>query len=272
MRSNKLFVFDIETVPDTDVLHALTGSVTDDLQQKRKELEEYHAAMSNGNTFPRQPFHKVVSISILIVDIGRVGNYEFYDNLKLGTISNTKLDEKTMVENFFNYICSSLPKIVSYNGKTFDMPVLKYRAMKYGLSLENLFKSGDKWSNYHQKYSKDWHCDLLDVFSDYGASAKCKMNEICSITGLPGKIGVDGSHVAELYDQGKLKEIDDYCETDVANTYLLYLNYCLLSGIINKSIFIDLNNRFKDYLIGENKNNYNEFIDEWKKVDTRGIF
>jgi predicted PolB exonuclease-like 3'-5' exonuclease len=271
-RTNKLFVFDIETVPDTDGLYSLTGSTANDLQQKRKELEEYHIAISNGNSFLRQPFHKVVSISILIADVVKVGNYELYDNLKLGTISNMKFDEKTMVENFFNYVCNFLPKIVSYNGKTFDMPVLKYRALKYGLPLENLFKSGDKWSNYHQKYSKDWHCDLLDVFSDYGASAKCKMNEICSIAGLPGKIGVDGSKVTDLYDKGKLKEIDDYCETDVANTYLLYLNYCLLSGIINKDIFMDLNNKFKNYLLKEDKNNYKEFIEEWKKVDTRGIF
>jgi predicted PolB exonuclease-like 3'-5' exonuclease len=268
----KLFVFDIETVPDTDVLHSLTGSTTSDLQQKRKELEEYHMSISNGNPFPRQPFHRVVSISILVGDITNVGIYEYYDNLKLGTISNLKLSEGEMVERFFDYVCKFLPKIVSYNGKTFDMPVLKYRAMKYGLPLENLFKAGDKWSNYHQKYSKDWHCDLLEVFSDYGASAKCKMNEICAITGLPGKIGVDGSHVAELYDQNRLKEIDDYCETDVANTYLLYLNYCLLSGIISKDIYLDLNKKFRDYLIKEDKNNYREFVDEWKKVDTRGIF
>jgi predicted PolB exonuclease-like 3'-5' exonuclease len=268
----KLFVFDIETVPDTDILYNLTGSTTEELQKKRKELEEYHMSIANGNSFPRQPFHKVVSISILIADIIKIGNYEHYDNLKLGTISNTKLDEKAMVEKFFDYVCKYIPKIVSYNGKTFDMPVLKYRAMKYGMSLENLFKAGDKWNSYHQKFSKDWHCDLLEVFSDFGVSARCKMNEICAITGLPGKIGVDGSHVSELYDEGKLKEIDDYCETDVANTYLLYLNYCLLSGIINGDIFMDLNKKFKNYLIAENKNNYGEFLREWKKFDTRGIF
>jgi predicted PolB exonuclease-like 3'-5' exonuclease len=98
------------------------------------------------------------------------------------------------------------------------------------------------------------------------------MNEICAITGLPGKIGIDGSHVAELYDQGKLKEIDDYCETDVANTYLLYLNYCLLSGIISRDIFMDLNRKFMNYLREGNKDSYNEFLEQWEISDTRGIF
>jgi predicted PolB exonuclease-like 3'-5' exonuclease len=269
---NKLFVFDIETIPDTDVLYNLTGSETTDLEQKRKELEEYHINVSGGNPFPRQPFHRVVSISILIADIVKKDGYDYYEKLKLGTISSINSDEKSVISKFFAYICEHLPKMVSYNGKSFDMSVLKYRAMKHGLSLENIFKSGDKWNNYHQKYSKDWHCDLLEVFSDYGTSAKCKMNEICALVGLPGKMGVDGSHVTELYDKNKLDEIDAYCETDVANTYLLYLNYCLLSGIISESGFINLNKDFKKYLEDENKDNYREFLSEWKKVDIRGIF
>ncbi|MDR0571250.1 MAG: 3'-5' exonuclease [Rickettsiales bacterium] len=269
---NRLFVFDIETVPDTDVLYSLTGSMTQDIQEKRKEMEKYHIEISGGNPFPRQPFHKVVSISMLIANITKKGDYDFYDNFKLGAISSTKFDEREMVERFFEYVCSYLPKIVSYNGKGFDIPVLKYRAIKYGISLENLFKAGDKWSNYHQKYAKDWHCDLLDVFSDYGLSSKCKMHEICAIAGLPGKIGVDGSQVTELYDNNRLEEIDDYCETDVANTYLLYLNYCLISGIISKEIFIELNKNFIEFLTKEDKNNYKEFLAAWKKVDQRGLF
>ena len=43
--------------------------------------------------------------------------------------------------------------------------------------------------------------------------------------GFPGKFGVDGSKVTEMYDAGKLNEIRDYCETDVLNTYLVYLRY-----------------------------------------------
>jgi predicted PolB exonuclease-like 3'-5' exonuclease len=269
---NRLFVFDIETIPDTDVLHSLTGSTTEDIREKRVELERYHIEISGGNPFPRQPFHRIVSVSMLIANITKRGDYDFYDNLKLGAISGVKFSEKEIVERFFEYICSYLPKIVSYNGKGFDMPVLKYRAMKYGISLENLFKAGDKWSNYHQKYAKDWHCDLLEVFSDYGLSAKCKMNEICAIVGLPGKMGVDGSDVTKLYDEDKLREIDDYCETDVANTYLLYLNYCLMSGVISKEIFIELNKNFIEFLHKEDKDSCKEFITEWKKVDQRGLF
>ena len=273
---NKLFVFDIETVPDTDVLKELTGSSTTDETEKRKELEQYSAEVSAGNTFPRQPFHRVVSVSILLADIKQYDGYDLYSNLKLGTISSVDCSEEKIVEKFFDYICKYTPKIVSYNGKTFDLPVMKYRAMKYGISAENLFKAGDKWNNYSQKYGKDWHCDLLDVLSDFGASAICKMSEVCAILGIPGKIGVDGSKVADMYDAKKFKEIDDYCETDVLNTYLIYLNYCLLSGIITKDIFEKMNKDLIEFLQMEiknkNKGNYSEFLQEWQKTDTRNLF
>lgn len=268
---DKLFVFDIETIPDTDVLENLTGSTTKDLLEKRKELEEYHIEVSGGNPFPRQPFHKVVSVSILIADIVKVNNYEYYEIIKLGTISSLDNAESDIISKFFDYLCKYIPRIVSYNGRTFDIPVMKYRAMKYGISIENLFKSGDKWNNYAQRYSLDWHCDLLEALSDFGASARCKMNEICSILGIPGKIGIDGSKVTELYDQNLLKTIDDYCETDVLNTYLIYLNYALLSGLTNRENFINMNQDVIRYLKQKNLSYSTEFLDQWEKVDERGL-
>ena len=268
---DKLFVFDIETIPDTDILENLTGSTTEDLNEKRKELEEYHIEVSGGNTFPRQPFHRVVSISILIAEIGKINNYEYYEIIKLGTISSLDNTEKEMTEKFFEYLCKYIPRIVSYNGRTFDMSVMKYRAMKYEISIEKLFKAGDKWNNYLQRYSTDWHCDLLEALSDFSASARCKMNEVCSILGLPGKIGIDGSKVIDLYDQNLIKTIDDYCETDVLNTYLIYLNYALLSGLTNKSNFINMNQNLIKYLKQKNQPHFDEFLEQWKKFDTRNL-
>ena len=269
---NNLFVFDIETIPDTDVLYDLTGSDTVDVIEKRKELEEYSAEVSGGNAFPRQLFHKVVSVSYLVADIESVGNFEYYKIKHVKTISSIRNSEKEIVEKFFEYLCRNIPRIVDYNGRTFDLPVMKYRAMKYGITAENFFKSGDKWNNYMYKYSSDWHCDLLDVLSDFGSSARCKMNEVCALFNLPGKIGVDGSKVASMYDDGKLKEIDDYCETDVLNTYLIYLRYMLFTGKINKKDFLNMNKDLINFLVNEKQNHFDEFLSEWEKVDKCNLF
>ncbi len=277
MIHNKLFVFDIETVPDTDVVENLTGSQTKDVLELRKELENYHIEVSGGNPFSRQPFHKVVAISFLEADIEtcRDGT-ETYSITDLRTGGTENSTEEEIIKGFFSHLSKNPPRFVSYNGRTFDLPVLKYRAMKYGVPAPWLYKSGDKWNNYMQRYSLDWHCDLLDAFSDFGASCRCKMNEVCAIMGIPGKIGTDGSQVSELYDAGKIKEIRDYCETDVINTYLLYLNFQLHSGNLNKENFIKCNIELKNYLQSfkddSSKQHFNEFLTEWKKFDTRQIF
>jgi 3'-5' exonuclease len=48
---------------------------------------------------------------------------------------------------------------------------------------------------------------------------------------LPGKpFGIHGSQVEKLFREGKIREIADYCESDVVNTYRVWLRYELLRG------------------------------------------
>lgn len=267
----KLFVFDIETIPDTEAVFNLTGSTETDTLKLRKELEDYHINIS-GNPFPRQMFHRPISISILLADIINQNGFEYYKINKIGTISAIDNTEQQMIEKFFDYLCKHLPRIVSYNGRTFDLPVMKYRAMKYNISLQELFQAGDKWNSYQYKSSLNWHCDLLDALSDFGASCRCKMNEVCSILSIPGKIGIDGSKVSEMYDSGFLKQIDNYCETDVLNTYLIYLNYMLMTGAINKELFFQMNKDLINYLTDQDKEHFYEFLTAWEEVDTKNLF
>lgn len=234
MQHQTLFVFDIETVPDTDALPNLTGFEDSDVAARRAELERYHLEITGGkNAFPRQPFHKVVAISFLEAEIERDGATETYHLRELRSGGEAGFDEEKLVRGFFQHFERLKPRLVSFNGRGFDLPVLKYRAMVHGIPASFLHNAGDKWNNYGQRYSPDWHCDLIEVLSDFGASARCKLNEICSVFGFPGKFGIDGAQVAPMYDDGRIKEIRDYCETDVLNTYLVYLRWRLHSGGIS---------------------------------------
>lgn len=269
-----LFVFDIETIPDIEAVNNLTGSETKDKNELRKELEQYHIEVSGGNPFPRQPFHRVVAISFLEAEVENcTDGTEMYHikDLRSGGAENS--NEEEIIKGCFSHLAKNPPRFISFNGRTFDLPVLKYRAMKYGVSAPWFYKSGDKWNNYNQRYSLDWHCDLLEAFSDFGASARCKMNEICAIMGIPGKLDVDGSQVVDLYDKNRIKDIRDYCETDVANTYLLYLIFQMHTGNLNKENFIKCCIDLKEYLEKfKDKKQFQEFLREWKKVDTRNLF
>lgn len=240
---NSLLVFDIETIPDVNSCKNLLN-ISDDssVEEKRDALTKYHLEITNGqNSFLRQPFHQIVVISFLLCNISHQSGYEVFTLQEIRSGGTLNSSEKELVKGFFNYISEKKPRLVSFNGRTFDIPVLKYRAMVHGIQAEYFHKAGDKWNSYNQRYSSDWHCDLLETLSDFGASARVKMNEVCAAFNLPGKIGVDGSQVMGLYDSGKIQEIRDYCETDVINTYLIYLRFMHHQGRIttesyNKSV------------------------------------
>lgn len=266
MQHQNLFVFDIETVPDTDAAFNLTGETSPDTGVRRKAIEDYHLGITDGkNSFPRQPFHKVVAISFLEAEIERDAGQEGYILKDLRSGGEAGFDEKQLLQGFFTYVERIRPRLVSFNGRTFDLPVLKYRAMVHGISAPWLHKSGDKWNSYSYRYASDWHCDLLDVLSDFGASARIKLNEVCAAFGIAGKFGVDGSKVAEMMDAGQIDDIRHYCETDVLNTYLVYLRYQLHTGTLSKTSynaavadvisFIDAEKESRPYL--------NDFMDAW---------
>jgi 3'-5' exonuclease len=125
MRHQNLFVFDLKTIPDIDTVFNLTGFSDTDIEAKRAEMISYHITVTGGkNPFPRQPFHKVVAISYF-------KDGEHYHLRELRTGSDAGFDEKLLLQGFFNYFERLKPRLVSYNGCCFDLPVLKYGAMTH---------------------------------------------------------------------------------------------------------------------------------------------
>jgi predicted PolB exonuclease-like 3'-5' exonuclease len=270
MQHKSLFVFDIETVPDADAAKNLLGIESGNVAECRQALTDYHLKITDGkNSFLRQPFHKVVAISFLEAEIVRDYDQKTYilRDIRSGGMADSC--EEDLIKGFFSHLKKQPPRLISFNGKSFDLPVLKYRAMKYGISAPWLYKSGDKWNSYNSRYSLDWHCDLIDAFSDFGVSARVKMNELCAILNLPGKIGIDGSMVAEYFDAGRIEDIRNYCETDVINTYLLYLCYQHHNGTLCTASFKQAKQDVAEYIKNHQnqKEHFKIFLEEWKKID-----
>ena len=241
MRHPNLFVFDIETVPDTEATEQLLDLEPGafDVQALRDQLTQYHLEITNGNNpFPRQPFHRIVAISFLTAEIHRddEDNETFVlSELRSGGREDTS--ERDLIRGFFQHLERIKPRLVTFNGRGFDLPVLKYRAMKHGIAASWLHQAGDKWNHYGHRYSHDWHCDLSEVLSDHGASARVRLNEVCAVFGLPGKMETAGGDVAGHYDNGDVGAIRDYCELDALNTYLVYLRYMLHTARLTRAAY-----------------------------------
>jgi len=268
MQHQNLFVFDIETIPDVTAARNLLGLDKATDAEVREALVKYHLDLTDQkNSFLRQPFHRVIAISFLEAKIVRdFSGQEFYEIVDVRSGGDLSASESDIVKGFFAHLKKVFSRLVSFNGKNFDLPVLKYAAMKNDVEASWLYKSGDKWNNYTQRYSLDWHCDLADAYSDFGASARVKMNELCAAFNLPGKLGVDGSQVMSMFDEGRLKEIRDYCETDVLNTYLLYLVFQHHNGSMSKDSFLKCKKNLAEFLEKKSaeKPHFAEFLAAWQ--------
>lgn len=217
---NPILVFDIETIPDTATgkrLHAELAELSDDEATER--LITLRETETNGNPFMQLPMHKIACLSVLWVASGK---------MTLKSLSLNDHSEKEILQTFFASI-DKLPTLVSWNGKGFDIPVMTYRALQHGLTAPKLFADqGElKYNNYTNRYH-DRHTDLMLKLA-MGSSIQ-KLDIVASVCGFAGKGDTDGYDVVPMVQAGEWDRLTTYCESDVLNTWLIYLRFLRLTG------------------------------------------
>lgn len=215
-------VFDIETVPDAELGRRL-GFEGDDFSVAEQMLAA--RAEESGSSFLPLEQHRIVAISTLL----RNG-----DQLKAWSLGSVEDTEDDLIRRFFAGIEKLRPTLVSWNGSGFDLPVLHYRMLKHGVAAPTYWDSGERdrdfrWNNYLNRYHAR-HVDLMDVLAAYQARGRASLEDVSSLLGLPGKLGMAGDRVFDYWKDGRLAEIRAYCETDVFNTYLVWLRFQLVRG------------------------------------------
>ena len=222
-------IFDCETIPDIELIRKnFDVEGLDDLRAIEK-AQELYAEEHNGSTFLPLPYHRVVALSAVIAD-------DFGNFIKVGDFGHGSDEEAAIIRHFFDFIEEKNPRLVSFNGRGFDMPMLLIRAMRYNFSFPAWFDQNNpqlnktKWENYRQRYAEEFHTDLLDSLGSFGAVRNLKLDLLCTMAGIPGKYDVSGDQVTELYYRGEKEKIREYCQSDVLNTYWLWLKYELLRG------------------------------------------
>ena len=219
MPEQSVIVWDLETAPD------LSGfAVANDLVGKSDE--EVREAI--GDKFPKHIYHSIVCIGALIAH--REPDHWAVD--AVGAPHVGERTEKELITAFCDKIAELRPQLVTFNGNSFDLPVLRYRAMAHGVSAPGLSARA-----YFNRYSED-AIDLCDALSSFSSQGKAGLHEISRIMGLPGKPkGFDGGEVERYFREGKIKEIAGYCETDVIGTYRVWLRYELFRGTLSRNEF-----------------------------------
>src|SRR5262249_18891347 len=214
MAEQTVVVWDLETVPDLAAAARM-------LDLGAAPEAKVRGALGSG--FPKHPLHKIVCIGALVASRQTEG----WRIDALGAPHIGERPEAKLITDFVEKIGELRPQLITFNGHSFDLPVLRYRAM-----VNRVPAVGLQVRPYFHRYTED-ALDLCDVFGSYAPGAKIKLDEICKIIGRPGKpSGVDGSEVGAMVQAGRIAEVAQYCESDVLNTYRLWLIYELFRGTV----------------------------------------
>jgi len=124
------------------------------------------------------------------------------------------------------------PTLVSFNGRGYDLPVLELAAYRYGYPVPAWFNvEARSFEQARNRYNIETHLDLFDLLSNFGAARLSGgLNLLANLIGKPGKAGVDGSQVQDMFDRGESAAINDYCRCDVLDTYFVFLRTRVLLG------------------------------------------
>ena len=253
-----VLVFDIETVPDTDTGERILELGDLEPGDVAKAMFTRQVQKTGGSDFLPLHLHRVVAISAV---------YRSRDTLKVWSLGEEDSDEKELVTRFYDGIERYTPTLVSWNGSGFDLPVLHYRSLLHGVNAARYWENGDedrefRYNNYLSRYH--WrHVDVMDALAGFNLRAAAPLNEIAMLLGYPGKLGMDGSMVWDTWLEGGIREIRDYCETDVLNTYLVYLRWEQVRGNLSQAQEQEEIDRVRTFLASSDMDHFQEFLAAW---------
>lgn len=230
--SAEYLIIDIETIPDAD---------------RWRRPEPSHGGEP---AFPPTWAHRIIVAGCLWLDhdyrLKRFGVIGEHDAAVTGSLDDR---ERHLLEDLSRFIGRERPVLVTYNGRSFDLPVIVMRSLCHAIALPWYYRDRD----IRYRYSAEGHLDLCDWLADHGATRAAKLDAVARLIGLPGKIGVDGSHVEGLYQAGQLASIQKYCLADVAQTALVFLRFRLLQGQLAPDAYRERTSALLDALAADGR-------------------
>jgi 3'-5' exonuclease len=252
-----VLTFDIETVPDVEGLRRLHGLDAKVSDGQVAEMAFQLRRQAAGHDFLPLHLHRVIVISCALRD---------RESFKVWSIGAES--EGELIQRFFEGIEKYTPQLVSWNGGGFDLPVLHYRGLVQGVKALRYWDTGEdnrdfKWNNYISRYHAR-HLDLMDVLALYQPRANAPLDELAQLAGLPGKLGMEGGDVWGAYQAGRHSEIRNYCEADVVNTYLLFLRFQRMRGVLEDAQYRSEVGVVRVTLEKSPEPHWKEFLSKWR--------
>ena len=219
-------VFDIESIADGELISNVRYPAEN--YSASKAIEIYCAErMEQFNTeFIPYTYHIPISVAIIKLRV----DFQIID---IVTLDAPEYRPHVITKHFWEgWKAYNMPTFVSFNGRTFDIPLMELSAFRFGIGIPGWFNLNDRtYDQKRNRYNQGAHLDLQEVLTNYGATRlNGGLNLVANLIGKPGKMGIAGHMVQDLYDEGQLDRINDYCRCDVLDTYFVLLRTKVLTG------------------------------------------
>jgi len=222
----RYLVFDIESVADAELVAKLRYA--GESLQPAEAVRRYRDELMEKYESDFIPYTFQIPVSVAV---GKVtGDFRLADVVVL---DEPQFRPHVITENFWRgWEKYRRPTLVSFNGRGFDLPLLELAAFRYGLSVPGWFRSdGKSFEQARSRYNTKSHIDLCELLTNFGSTRfHGGLNLAANLLGKPGKMDVEGHMVQDIYDAGRLAEINDYCRCDVLDTYFVFLRTRVLMG------------------------------------------
>ena len=270
-----ILCFDVEWVPDpkaAEVLHYVDLSEPGSEREAFETLwkEEGKADESNPQPYLKTILCRIVSIAgIVREDNGGSVSLRLF-SMPDDPDDPEKSAETRILSGFLKAVGAKRPQIVGYNSAGADLPIITQRAIIHGLRAPGFGERPNKpWEgvDYFDSRNSDFNVDLCPMLGRFSQTPS--LHQAASLSGIPGKMGVSGASVAELWLEGKLREIVDYNEYDAFTTFLLWARVAHFANLLTDKQYEEEQARVRELLeqeIAGGKQHLVPYLEEWDRL------
>lgn len=261
MSDVKFLIFDIETVGDGDLIQKIR--FPEQVLTPREAVNRYRQQLLDETGKDVLPLTFVLPVSVAIAKVAAD-----YRLLELTVLDSPAFRPQEIVRRFWQgWQHYQRPTLVTFNGRGYDMPVMEVSAFRFGLSIPAWFNVDSRaFEQSRNRYNHDAHLDLQDLLTNFGSfRMHGGLNLLANLIDKPGKAGIDGSQVQDLYHAGHVDRINDYCRCDVLDTYFVFLRSRVLLGKLTLQEELTLTEVTRDLLSEQAENHpaYEHYLKTW---------